>query len=447
MPERVLTLPWGESEISLSLPENWHLVGTPEPSSLPGVEDTMAEVQRSLASPVGSPRLSELVGDGTKRDDTRRDDTRVALVIDDGSRPTPISSLAPAVLAELERGGVQREQITVVTALGLHRPMAEDEIAQRVGAQAFGGLRWENHDCDDPQRLALLGTTSHGSPVWINRTVAEADLIVSIGCIEPHIIASFGGGYKNLIPGVAGRATIAHNHTLNCAPDTFNMVGQPIANNPMRLDLEEGAQMLSAPVFVVNAVLNNRLEVVRVVAGDPVAAHRAGVQVSAALYGARVERPADVVIATSHPMDQDLRQGVKALANTVRAVRPGGVQLVLVRAEEGVGVFGLANRRLPLGRGALKFLAPLLLRVVPRIKLQGMGEEDRFFLYFALQAMRRARLLLYAPTIPGEVRANLPFVEFVDDVEAGLALARERFPGPAEVLVFPHGGITYPIMD
>jgi len=111
--------------------------------------------------------------------------------------------------------------------------------------------------------------------VLINRTVAESDFVVSIGCIEPHIIASFGGGYKNIVPGVAGRATTAHNHTLNCAPATFNMVGQPIDENPMRLDLEEGAAMLKPPVFIVNAILDNQQQVVRVVAGDPILAHRA----------------------------------------------------------------------------------------------------------------------------------------------------------------------------
>jgi hypothetical protein len=124
---------------------------------------------------------------------------------------------------------------------------------------------------------------------------------------------------------------------------------------------------------------------------------------------------ADVVITDSHPMDQDLRQGVKALANTVRAVRRGGVQITLARAEEGVGVFGLANRRLPLGRRALKALAPLLVRLVPRLKME--GEEDRLFLYFALQAMHHCTLFMYGPTIPAPVRANLPFVEFVGENE------------------------------
>jgi hypothetical protein len=144
-------------------------------------------------------------------------------------------------------------------------------------------------------------------------------------------------------------------------------------------------------------------------------------------------------------MDQDLRQGVKALGNMVRAVRPGGVMITLVRAKEGVGVFGLANRKLPLGRGALRRLAPLLVRLVPRMKLKGMGEEDRFFLYFALQAMRRATLLMVAPTIPVETKANLPFVEFMEDLEAAVARARAMVQGQARALVFPYAGTTFPI--
>jgi nickel-dependent lactate racemase len=434
MAERGLTLPWGKEELSLSLPADWHLAGVLEPSTRPGVKGAADHVRRSLQEPVGSPRLRDLAREGM----------RVALVIDDLSRPTPVGRILPPVLEELAQGGVGRGDITLVVALGLHRPMQEEEVARRVGDVGLAGLRWENHDCDDAERLAFLGTTGRGTPVWVNRTVAQADMVVSVGCIEPHIIASFGGGYKNLIPGVAGRETVAHNHSLNCAPDTFNMVGQPIERNPMRLDLEEAGRMLNGPAFIVNAVLNSALEVVRVVSGDPVAAHREGAQVSADLYGVWVPALADIVITDSHPMDQDLRQGVKSLANTIRAVRPGGVQITLARAEEGVGVFGLADRRLPLGRRALKAVSPLLLRVVPRLKME--GEEDRFFLYFALQAMRHCTMLLYAPTIPMDVRASLPFVRFVDSPEEAIAGARGLLPGKADVLVFPHGGITYPIL-
>jgi lactate racemase len=431
-----LTLPWGRETISVDIPDAWNLAGVMQPSALPGVADPQQEVESSLRSPVGSPRLWELV----------KPEMKITLVMDDASRPTPVAQLLPSVLAELQRGGVSADQITLIPAVGLHRPMTAEEITRRTGPDALYGLRWENPDSDDPAKLVQLGATQRGTPVHVNKIVAQADLVVSLGCIEPHIIASFGGGYKNLFPGVAGRATTAHNHSLNCTPATFNMVGQPIEKNPMRLDLEEAGKMLAAPVFIVNAVLNSDQEVVRVVCGDPIEAHRAGARVSASIYGVQPPALADIVITDSHPMDQDLRQGVKALANTVRGVRRGGVVITLVRAEEGVGVFGLANRKLPLGRGGIKLLAPLLIRLVPKLKLKGMGEEDRFFLYFALQAMRHATLLMYAPTIPAQTQQNLPFVSFVAKPEDAIAQAKRRFTGKAEVLVFPYGGSTYPIL-
>jgi nickel-dependent lactate racemase len=429
-------LPWGSENMLVNLPEGWHLSGVMEPANLPGVADTTQEIQRSLQQPVGSARLCLLAKPSQK----------IVLVIDDGSRPTPVAQILPEVIKELEQAGVKLEQIKLVPALGVHRAMEAQEVAGRIGPEWLPRLQFENPDCDDPDKLTYLGTTQRGTPVYVNKIVADADLIVSIGCIEPHIIASFGGGYKNLVPGVASRITIAHNHALNCQPGTFNMVGQSIAKNPMRLDLEEAAGMVKGQVFIVNAVLNSAMEVVQVVSGDPINAHREGVRISASIYGVNLPGPADIVITNSRPMDQDLRQGVKALANTIRAVRPGGVMITLVRAEEGIGVFGLANRKLPVSKAVLKLIAPALLPLVSKLKLNGMGEEDRFFLYFALQAMRHGSLLLYGPTIPVEIHERLPFVSFIKNLEAGLQQAHLRFPQKAEVVVFPYGGSTYPIL-
>ncbi len=428
------SLPWGDEKLPISLPENWKVIGYLEPNDVPPVKDVTTEVKRSLNNPIGMAKLTDLVKPGMK----------VTVVIDDISRPTPVRVVMPQVLAALEQAGVSRDTLTIVPALGLHRPMTLEEVQNRTGIDDLQVSQVRNLSCDDLDTMVNLGTTSRGTPVYLDKAVAEADLVISIGCIEPHIIASFGGGYKNLLPGTAARVTIAHNHSLNATPATFNMVGQPIADNPMRQDLEEAVRMLKNPVFLINTVLDADLNIVRVVAGDPVQAHRAGCETSAELFGVPVGHPADVVITNSFPMDSDLRQGVKALANNVRAVKRGGVMITLVRAEEGVGVFGLAEKKLPVGRKALKLLAPLLIPLVPKLKLSNMGEEDRFFLYFALQAMRHATLIMVAPTIPDETKDNLPFVTFEDSLDDALNAARKKFPGSAEVLIFPNGGTTYP---
>ncbi len=428
------TIPWGGGPLSFDLPENWHVAGYLEPNQISPVQDPGEAVAQSLDDPIGMPKLGDLV----------TPESRVCVVIDDISRPTPVWQVVPQLMFRLMSAGVEEDNVTIVPALGLHRPMTLDELRKRTGIPGLIEARCVQPACDDLETMTYLGTTSRGTPIHIARPVVEADLVISVGCIEPHIIASFGGGYKNILPGTAARITVAHNHSLNATPSTFNMVGQPIEVNPMWQDLEEGAAMLTPPVFIVNAVLDADLNLVRVVAGDPIQAHRAGCETSAQLFGVPVKEPADVVITNSFPMDSDLRQGVKALANNVRAVKKGGVMITMVRAEEGVGVFGLAEKKLPLGRRALRFLAPLLIALVPKLKLKSMGEEDRFFLYFALQAMRHATLIMVAPTIPEAVQENLPFVTFEDDLSSALAVARRVFPEKAEVLIFPNGGTTYP---
>ena len=436
MAEQVITLPWGEAMINIRIPARWQVKGILEPTALPPVKDTEKEILRALSHPVEMGTLTEWI----------KPEQKITIVIDDISRPTPVHKIFPLLFAELSHCGIKPGRITIVPALGVHRGMEEAEVLKRIGMDSMQGMLWENPDSDDPAKQTLVGTTSRGTPVWINKTAAESDVIISIGCIEPHIIASFGGGYKNLLPGIAGRASIAHNHALNCQPGTFNMVGQPIDQNPMRQDLEEAGKMLKPKVFIINAILNNLQQVVQVVSGDPIAAHREGVRISANLYGVSVDQKADIVITDSHPMDSDLRQGVKALANTIRALKKGGILITVVRAKEGVGVFGLANKKLPLGRKALKFLAPVILPLVTKLKLKGMGEEDRFFLYFALQAMRMGTLLMYGPTIPQTVHENLPFITFVPSLESAVEFAKAQYPGKADVLVFPNGGITYPIL-
>lgn len=431
-----VTIPWGEpGSLTLDLPAQWNLLAVLEPNPLPPVSDPATAVRQALAQPIDSPMLAQAAIGARK----------VAILVDDLSRPTPAHVLLTPVMQQLAAAGVGREAVTLVMALGTHRSMTHDDVAKKVGGEWAGSLAWENHDDATPAKNVYVGKTSRGTPVFVNATVAAADLVVSLGVIEPHVIAGFGGGYKNLIPGAAGAQTIAATHTLNLTPATFHMTGRAAEENPMRLDLEEGGALLRKPFFLVNAILDARLRIVRVVAGHPVAAHREGARTSAQMYAVKIPRPADVVIASSYPMDIDLRQGLKALANTIHAVRPGGLIIDVVRAKEGVGHMALGGAP-PLGRAMLKLLAPLLLKALPRKRSSGQGEEYKFFTYFGLQALRRNHLLVYAPSVPREFAATVPIAEFAWTLDELWAAARRRFPARADVLVFPAGGVTYPVL-
>jgi nickel-dependent lactate racemase len=434
MAGRTITLPFGAKKVDLDLPDAWNLLGVCEPAGCDALADPAAACAAALAAPIGAPPLVELA----------RGKKKVAIVVEDVSRPAPVHLFSGPVARALAEAGVPDEAVTVVTALGVHAAMTEEETAKKFGAEVLARFRWVNHDPNPGDHLAYLGATKRGTPVWINRLAAEAELVVTLGCVEPHIIACFGGGAKMIVPGVAGGPTIAANHALNTRPGSFNHVGLDPERNPMRLDLEEAAAMLAPPLFVVNAVLRGDQSIARIVAGHPVQAHREGCRTAAAIFGAPVPRQADVVVTSSHPMALDFRQGGKGLANTIRALKKGGTMLCLMPCEAGWGAVSMPKKKVRFGKRGMRLLSSILLPLIRR-RTFGMKEEDRFFAYFALQTVRYYNAIFYAPTLPPEISERLRFLEIHHDLSAAVASALKAVPR-GDVLVFPQGGVTYPVL-
>ncbi|HEM61076.1 MAG TPA: DUF2088 domain-containing protein, partial [Chloroflexi bacterium] len=78
---RSTEIPWGRGEtLELMLPPEWRLVAQGQFDAPPAFDDLCTALRQALDRPVGSPPLRELVGP----------ETRIALVMDDESRPTPL---------------------------------------------------------------------------------------------------------------------------------------------------------------------------------------------------------------------------------------------------------------------------------------------------------------------------------------------------------------------
>ncbi|MEW6201517.1 MAG: nickel-dependent lactate racemase, partial [bacterium] len=317
-------------------------------------------------------------------------------------------------------------------------------MAAKVGRAALEKLQWRNHDCRDKNTLAYLGRTRRGTKVFINKAVAEADLVLLIGSIEPHLHAGFGGGCKNILPGVAGLETISQNHALCAHPKYFSAVGLEPDKNPMRQDIEEGAQMIRGVTFIVNTVLNHDLKVIKIVAGDPIAAHREGMKVTREIYGVRIPAQADVVITDSYPMDLDLRQGAKAIGNTHFAAKPGGIIIAALKCDDGLGESGFAKARLPSSPLMVNLLAKVLAPLIKSLPL-GISPEDRFSVYTALKTIQRNRIFACAPSIADEMSRRGSLFRIFKSMPDAVAEAEEIKP-EATVLIFPMGGVTYPIV-
>ena len=432
-----VTVPWGkQNTLNIELPASWQLKAVLNPRH-PEKRPTLDEaLDRALAKPIGLPPLAEFA----------RGKKNAVVVVDDRTRPTPVAGILPKVLAELNAAGIRDENITVIMGLGTHRDMTEAEIRERVGEAAFRRVRCENHDYQSPDKLLLVGKTpTHGIPITFNKKVVEAGVVVSVGTIEAHEQAGFGGGYKGLMPGVAGEAPITWTHNYNFQKvELIASAGMRREQCRFRQAVDEAGALLGPKVFIVNTLLDP-IEVIDVVAGDPLRAFDAAAARAREMNEVTIPGLADVVIVDSHPIDADLRVAFKSCFYGAMALKRGGVFIGVLRAEEGLG-----DLRVPEG---LPGFAKFVVKLLPESVLRRLSDrlpispDQRAGSVSLMRMLKSFRVLWFVPTVPPIPGFQNLGIEFFSDLKVLLARAEKLAPKNAEVFVFPKGGATFVKVD
>lgn len=318
---RRITLPYGHESKTIEIPEA-NLAWIEGPKQVPALADLKQAIRHAIRNPIASPPLAELVA---------RHGKRTAILVDDDTRSTPQHLIVPILLEELNAAGVADDDICIIVALGTHRHMTRNELAARLGEQVLERVEVLNLP-QTPDAFADLGLTPLGIPIQVSRRYLESELSVAVGNIIPHMYAGWAGGAKMVQPGVTSALTTAQTHLI-AAPNVYEILGE--VDNPVRREMEEVA-VRSGLKFIINVVLNASAEVVAVVAGDVVQAHRAGVEIARPIYTLELEERPDVVVASSHPADRDLWQGFKPINNCGMLVKDGGTLILLIPAPEGI---------------------------------------------------------------------------------------------------------------
>ena len=378
--------------------------------------DETEEVRRALQNPIGSPPLTEIVRPGEK----------ICIITSDITRPCPSAVILPPLLGELEQAGVHLDDITVVFALGSHRRHTDEEQERLVGPAVYSQV----HTVDsDPEDTVFLGMTALGTPVNITSVVAQAARRICVGNIEYHYFAGYSGGAKALLPGESDREAIRANHSRMV--EATSRAGE-IEHNRLRRDLEEAADICGCD-FILNVILSEDKRILRAVAGDHRAAHRAGCTILDSLYKIPVERRADLVIATpgGYPKDISLYQAQKALDTARHAVKPGGSIILAGACGEGCGeeVFG----------------EWLLAAAKPQDLIERVKQEFRLGGHKAVAiAMTLAHAQVYFVSDMDPDDAAKTFMKPYQDLDAAIADALDALGPDARVIVMPHAGSTLP---
>ncbi|HDP80586.1 MAG TPA: nickel-dependent lactate racemase, partial [Spirochaetes bacterium] len=369
--------------------------------------------------------------------------------VDDNTRPTPAHRFFHLVVDALIKAGASPRNMLLMPALGIHTPMTDAEMAEKVGVNNLKKIPWENHQAFDRDKNHFFGKTRRGTPVWLNKRLAEADLTVTIGMVEPHLWAGYGGGYKNLLPGIAHAETIgAHHGILAEPPYHFNRVGMKPEMNSFRTDLEDIKDLIHTPVFCLNVAIDHNKRVLAAFAGDPIACHREAVEFNIRSSGLSLPRQVDAIIVNSNPMDINFKQSMKCVGNSLPALKPGGVIIGFLRAERGMDDIIVPEKATPLRvvKTILRLLGPSRVMGFLEKVRKGLNVEEKFLLYYSMQLMRQYDLYFHVPSItPEEVKRVGFFVHSYDPQEI-VNIAAKKIGKKADIALFPSGGATFPIV-
>lgn len=420
-----VTLEYGKTGLEVELPDD-RVVGPLAIRAVPPVADLDRSLRELLKNPIGTLPLAELA----------RGKKSACILICDITRPVPNSRLLPPILETIEAAGISRDQILILIATGLHRPNEGDEIVELVGPEIAAKYRVENHFGKDLASHTFLGTTPKGVPAWIDSRYIAADLKITTGLIEPHLMAGYSGGRKLICPGIAALETVKvwHGPAFLEHPnaDCGILEGNPVHEENTRIARMAGCD------FIVNVTLDAGRQVTSVVAGDMEQAFLEGVKFIENVVKAEVSEPCDVVVtsAAGYPLDTTFYQTVKGMTGALPIVKQGGTIIVAASMTEGIGspeFHGLFHEHASLEA------------FVQRILDKDYFVMDQWQLEEMAKVCRKAKVKVVTDGLPADV-LNTLFVEAVPTVEKALADSLAEYGPNARVAVIPKGPYVLPVV-
>jgi nickel-dependent lactate racemase len=321
-----IKLDYGRTGVDVDLPAD-RVVGPLAIRPALPLADPAAALAAALASPIGTPPLAQ-VARGRKN---------ACILVCDITRPVPNRLILPPILRTLEEQGIARKDILILVATGLHRPNEGAELDELIGADIAAQYPVANHHGKVREEHDFLGTTPNGVPVWLDARYVRADLKITTGLIEPHLMAGYSGGRKVICPGIAGLDTVKVWHgprfLEHPKADCGIVEGNPVHEENTRIALMAGCD------FIVNVCLDGQRGVTWLGAGDMIKAWEEGVRFVGNVVKVSVPEPLDVVVTScaGYPLDTTLYQAVKGLTGALPIVKQGGTIILAASLTEGLG--------------------------------------------------------------------------------------------------------------
>jgi nickel-dependent lactate racemase len=414
-------LAFGRTGLELDLPEGprYRAVHAHSAATLPDISQALDD---AIDRPIGCAPLADLA----------RGKRSAAISICDITRPAPNPITLPPLLKRLHDAGMMPQDITLCIATGLHRQATAAELDLILGSDIASRYPILNHDARDSHAHRSLGRTGRGTPVSIATAFLDADLHVTLGFIEQHLMLGFSGGRKMIAPGLAAQETIKAIHAPRFMRESLAVEGS-IDDNPLHAELLEIARMARHD-FMLDVTLTQARGISGIFAGDPVPAHTRGVEFLRHSSVEVLDDPMDAAItsAAGYPLDLTFYQTIKGITAAQHIVKPGGPILVISECAEGIGSPEFAEKLLRY-TGAQTFLDEI--RDTPVVPDQWQLEK------LALVALKHP-LLFYTPGAAPRLLGSLASSAY-PSASAAVSAMLGDLPGDARIALLPDGPYAY----
>lgn len=403
-------------------------------------ERVLAVLRPRVGEPAAPPaQLVEQALDGCAEALSKfRPGEQVVIVTSDVTRPTGSEIYLPLLVARLNAAGIRDRDIEIVIALGIHRKQTEAEQRKIVGG-LYGRIKVTDHDCDDPGALVYLGDTARGIPVEVNRRVAETEHLILTGAVTFHYFAGFGGGRKSLLPGVSSRRSCMASHfaLLNQGEASGKhpkAVTGNLEGNPVHEAMLEACAM-RPPDFILNTILAPDKRIMAAFAGDWRSAHLAGCRFYADTFSYPISEKADLVVVScgGFPKDINLIQAHKSMEYASRALKPGGVMILLAECRDGYGNATFFNWF------SYKTCEELESALRKQYEINGQTA------WSVKEKAERFRIVLVSQ-LPAEEVIAMGMAP-AGTLQQALDLALPMLPEDYQAYLIPEGGIVLPVLE
>ena len=266
------TLCYGvDCRFEIDLPADALLADCSAPQLEP-VDDPAAAMAAALAQPLDFPPLARATVEGD----------RVALLLDPGLPQA--ATLVAGVVHYLIDSGTKPEDITLVRTSG-HELDDSLDLKQHLPEELRAEIDVVLHQAGDSESLAYLATTKGGSPLYVHRSICDADVVIPIGLfrLDPqHGEPSVHAGVLSMLAEVADTES-----------DTPTRDKTPLAHD----EADEAAWLLGIH-FVVQVIPGRGDSVLHILAGEANHVLSRGRKLCEMAWRFPVARRASLVVAT-----------------------------------------------------------------------------------------------------------------------------------------------------